>query len=80
MFFIEIENLVKTDRIMTADVYINITHENLGKSLLKLELEDNFIFQQENDPQHTAKKVKFFIKLNNSNNFAVSHFNPIENL
>lgn len=76
--------LIKIDGIMTADTYINILSENLEVSLIRLGLENNFIFQQDNDPKHTAKKTKKF--------FTSSHIklldwpsqspdlNPIENL
>ncbi|XP_025265594.1 uncharacterized protein LOC112638308 [Camponotus floridanus] len=55
-------NLVKINGIMTADVYIDIINENLEECLLKLGLEDNFIFQQDNDPKHTAKKSQAFFR------------------
>lgn len=50
-------NLVKSNEILTTNDQINIINENLKKSLLKLVLEGNFIFQQDNK---TAKKFKFF--------------------
>lgn len=34
----------------------------IWRSLLKLGLEDNFIFQQDNDPKHTAKKSQAFFR------------------
>ena len=46
-----ISNLAQIEGIMTAEGYI----DNSEESLLKLDLENNFIFQQDNDP-HTAKK------------------------
>ncbi|EFN87473.1 hypothetical protein EAI_07760, partial [Harpegnathos saltator] len=50
--------------IMTAERYIDILYENLEESLLKLDLETNFIFQQDNDPKHKAKKTIAFFKSN----------------
>lgn len=54
-------NLARIEGIMTAEKYIDILCENLEESILKLGLENSFIFQQDNDPKHTAKvSTKFF--------------------
>lgn len=73
--------LAKINGIMTADTYIDIINENLEESLLKLGLEDDFIFQQDNDLKHTAKKSQAFfrscqIKQLELMAFAVSRFEP----
>jgi len=60
-------NLVDINGIMTADVYINILNENLEESLLKVGLEDDFIFQQDNDLKHTAGKTTAFFVHRESN-------------
>ncbi|GFV81217.1 calpain-A [Trichonephila clavipes] len=57
-------NLVFTDGILDHKLYIDILNNNLKESAKKLGLDGNFIFQQENDPKHTARNVKmcvFFI-------------------
>lgn len=76
--------LVQINEIMTADTYINILNEHLEISLLKLNLQNNFIFQQDNDPKHTAKKTKKFFTFNNIKLLdwppQSPDLNPIENL
>lgn len=37
-------NLVKIDSIMTADIYTDILNKNLEESVLKVGLENDFIF------------------------------------
>ena len=46
------------DETMNADLYNNILKRNLKSSAKKLRLGNSFLFQQVNDPKHTAKKTK----------------------
>ena len=77
-------NLVKIDGIMTADSYITILNENLEESLLKTGLENKFIFQQDNDPKHTARKTTAFFRATRMKLLEwppqSPDLNPIENL
>lgn len=77
-------NLVPINGIMTADVYIDIINENLEESLLKVGLENDFIFQQDNDPKHTARKSLAFFRSSRIKLLdwpaQSPDLNPIENL
>ncbi|GFT22916.1 transposable element Tcb2 transposase [Trichonephila clavipes] len=53
-------NLVFIDGIMDHKLYIHILNNNLKRSAKKLGLDGNFIFQQDNDPKHTARNVKMW--------------------
>lgn len=71
------------DDIMNAAVYIRILSSHMLPSARRL-FKENFIFQQDNDPKHTAKKVKEYLK---NKNITVLDWpsqspdlNPIENL
>lgn len=46
------------DQIMTKDVYKQILEENLLQSKKQLKIPRGFIFQQDNDPKHTANIIK----------------------
>ncbi|GFU13942.1 transposable element Tcb2 transposase [Trichonephila clavipes] len=50
--------LVFIDGIMHKMAYLNILQNNLKESADKLGLGSNFIFQQDNDPKHTAFVVE----------------------
>ncbi|GBM65196.1 hypothetical protein AVEN_82374-2-1, partial [Araneus ventricosus] len=47
-------NLVFIDGIMNHMVYLDILHNSLKESAKNLGLDENFIFQHDNDPKHTA--------------------------
>jgi len=55
-----IGTLALIDGIMNAEKYIEILNENLEVAVLKMGLNEGFVFQQDNDPKHTAKKIKIF--------------------
>ena len=57
-------NLVKIDGTMNAVGYLRILQENLVDSAIKLGLETDFVFQQDNDPKHTSRLLKTYFEEN----------------
>ncbi|GFW44052.1 transposable element Tcb1 transposase [Trichonephila clavipes] len=55
-----VENLVFIDGIMNHKLYMDILNKNLKESAKKLDLDGNFIFQQDIYPKHTARNVKMW--------------------
>ena len=65
-------------------MYIEIIKQNLRSSDIKMGMGNQFIFQQDNDPKHTARKVKEWLLYNTPRQLHSSpqspDMNPIENL
>ena len=55
------------DETMNASLYIVLLGQNLKSSAKKLRLGNNFVFQQNNDTKHTAKKTQAFFDENEIN-------------
>lgn len=55
-------NLHKINGIMDARYYNNILAHNLKESARKMNIADQFIFMQDNDPKHTAGVTKRFFE------------------
>ncbi|KAK3572688.1 hypothetical protein QTP86_004135 [Hemibagrus guttatus] len=72
------------ERKMNAAMYRDILDENLLQSILDLRLGRRFIFQQDNDPKHTAKITKEWPRDNSVNVLERTSqspdLNPIEHL
>jgi len=77
-------NLVFIDEKLTGARYVELLKSNLFTSASKLGMENNFVFQQDNDPEHTSKIAQNFFE---SQRIPVlswppqsPDFNPIEHL
>ncbi|GFX80947.1 transposable element Tc1 transposase [Trichonephila clavipes] len=77
-------NLVIIDGIMKQYSYLNTLKNNLSLSASKLELDEFFTFQQDNEPKHTARVVREWLLYNGRKQVKTppqsSDFNPIEHL
>ena len=77
-------NLIFIDGIMDKNVYLNILKINIKENAQKMGLENDFYFQQDNDPKHTAWVVRMWL-LYNAPKMLVTppqspDINPIEHL
>ncbi len=63
----KVGKLVPIDGRIDATYYINILAENLEESSLQMGIEDDYIFQQDNDTKYTAKKTKKYFSDHNIN-------------
>jgi hypothetical protein len=53
MDYAGVGELAIVEGIMNAKGYVNILRGNLKKSVLKLGIQDLYLFQQDNDPKHS---------------------------
>jgi len=77
-------NLHFIEGIMNHVMYIDILKQNLRSSSIKMGMGNQFIFQQDNDPKHRARKAKEWLLYNTPKHLHSSpqspDMNPIENL
>ena len=57
-------NMEFVEGIMDQYEYIRILRRNLKPSAATLGIEDNFIFQQDNDPKHKSHNAMMYIAYN----------------
>ena len=69
---------------MNHVMYIDILKQNLRSSAIKMDTGNQFIFQQDNVPKHTARKAKEWLLYNTPKQLhsppQSPDINPIENL
>ena len=84
MGYYGVGNLAFIDGIMNAQKYIEVLRSNLKESAVKMGLGENFYFQQDNDPKHTAMKTREWLLYNVPKQLVTPpqspDINPIENL
>jgi transposase len=77
-------SLVFIDGIIDQHIYLNILRNNLYASVEKINIGNPLIFQQDNDPKHTAKKVKEWLLYRGPKQIntppQLPDMNPIEHL
>ena len=76
--------LVFIEEIMDKFIYLRILKENLKQNVKKLVLGNNYYFQYDNDPKHTADIVRAWIVWNTPHTLRTPppspDVNPIENI
>jgi hypothetical protein len=58
MGYAGVGELATVEGIMNAKGYMNTLRDNLKKSVPKLGIQDSYLFQQDNDPKHTALLIR----------------------
>ena len=58
--YMEVGKIAFIDGNFKSNDYIKILEDNLLDTIRHLKLEDDFIFQQDNDSKHTSQPTKLF--------------------
>ena len=72
--------LIFIDRNMTDNMYHNILEKNLFESVKKLNLDNKWIFQHDNDPKHRPYVVAYWLVQNGVERLKCPSFSPDINL
>jgi hypothetical protein len=84
MGYTSVGQLAIVEGIMNAKGYVNILRGNLKNSVCKLGIQDSYLFQQDNDPKHTARIKREWLSYNARGLLETPpqspDNNPIENL
>lgn len=64
VFYHGVGNLVRIEGNLNAEGYVNILRRNLRVSVEKMGIQDQYYFQQDNDPKHTARRTKEWLIFN----------------
>jgi hypothetical protein len=84
MGYTDVGELAIVEGIMNAKGCVHILRGNLKKSVRKLGIQDSYLFQQHNDPKHTARITREWLLYNDRGLLKTSpqspDINPIENL
>lgn len=84
MAYSGVGNLEVLEGIMTARSYVEVLRRNLKSSAINLGLENDYYFQQDIDPKHTANLTKEWLLYNAPRRLLTPpqspDLNPIENL
>jgi hypothetical protein len=84
MGYAGVGELAIVEGIMNAKGYVNLLRGNLKKSVHKVGIQDSYLFQQDNDPKHTARITREWLLYNARGLLQTPpqspDSNPIENL
>jgi transposase len=84
MGYAGVGELAIVEGIMNTKRHVNILRGNLKKSVRKLGMQDSYLFQQDNDPKHTARITREWLLYNARGLLETPpqspDINPIENL
>lgn len=64
MAYNDVANVAFIETIMNAEKYIEVLRSNLSEIVIKLNINETYYFQQDNDTKHTTNKTKEWLLVN----------------